>query len=150
MPYPECDEPGRASPWHRRILARLRVRPDASRRCSGDDADMTDQQMFVAVLLFESTSPAARYRPLYREDVVVLWAPSLVDAQSEAERHGRQAEVSYENAMGETITDRLLHVVDVAPGLNDDLTTAADLYSRHFRSITAYRQFEPQLDGEPL
>lgn len=111
---------------------------------------MTDQQMFVAVLLFESTSPAASYRPLYREDVVVLWAPSLVDAQSEAERHGRQAEVSYENAMGERITDRLLHVVDVAPGLNDDLTTTADLYSRHFRSITAYRQFEPQLDGDPL
>ena len=111
---------------------------------------MTDQQMFVAVLLFESTSPAASYRPLYREDLVVLWAPSLVEAESEAERHGRHAEVSYENGMGETITNRLLHVVDVAPGLNDDLTTTSDLYSRHFRDITAYRQFEPQLDGDPL
>ncbi len=106
--------------------------------------------MFVAVLLFESTSPAPSYRPLYREDVVLLWAPSLLDARSAAERHGRDAETSYENNVGETITDRLLHVVDVAPGLNEDLTTTADLYSRHFRDITAYRQFEPLLDGEPL
>lgn len=106
--------------------------------------------MFIAVLLFGSTSSAPGYRPLYREDVVVLWAPSLVDAKAVAERHGRRAETSYENHAGETITDRLLHVVDVAPGLNDDLTTAADLYSRHFRDITAYRQFEPQLGGESL
>ena len=99
---------------------------------------------FVAVLLFESTSLAATYRPLYHEDVVVLRAPSLADA----EHYGQCAEAYYENGAGETITSRLLHVVDVAPGLNDDLTTTADLYSRHFRDITAYRQFEPQPNGD--
>ncbi|MBW0103666.1 DUF4288 domain-containing protein [Pseudonocardia sp. KRD291] len=111
---------------------------------------MTDQQMFVALLLFESTSPAPGYRPLYREDVVVLRALSLADATSEAERHGRRAETSFRNHSGETITDRLLHVVDVAPALSDDLTSPADLYSRFFRDIAAYRRFEPLLDGEPL
>ncbi|WP_093335725.1 DUF4288 domain-containing protein [Pseudonocardia ammonioxydans] len=90
---------------------------------------------FVAVLLFEPTSLAATYRPLYHEDVVVLRAPSLADAQSEAEHYGQCADAYYENGAGETITSRLLQVVDVAPGLNDDLTTTADLLqpplSRH-------------------
>ncbi|GAB3682038.1 DUF4288 domain-containing protein [Saccharopolyspora tripterygii] len=111
---------------------------------------MADQQMFVAALLFESTSPAPGYRPLYREDLVVLHANSIDDAETAAERHGRDQETSHENAFGDTITSRLLEVVDVAPALNDDLSTTNDLYSRHFRDIAAYRRFEPRLDGEPL
>ena len=82
------------------------------------------------------------YPPLYREDVIVLWAPSLVDAQSEAERHGRRSETSYKNRVGETIMIRLLHVVDVAPGLNDDRprrptsTAATSATSRHIGGST--------------
>ncbi|MBN9758150.1 MULTISPECIES: DUF4288 domain-containing protein [unclassified Pseudonocardia] len=112
---------------------------------------MASEALFVAILLFESTSSVPSYRPLYREDVVLLRALSLEDAQDLAGRHGHEAETSYTNHAGETVRDRLLHVVDVTPALTDDLTTTVvDVYSRHFRDIAAYRRFDPLCDGEQL
>ena len=111
---------------------------------------MATETLFVAILLFESTSPAPNYRPLYREDIVTLRAPSLRAARDRAERHGRDAETSYMNQGGEEIRDRLVEIVDVAPALNDNDTSPADLYSRHFRDLTSYRNSEPLLDGEAL
>lgn len=112
---------------------------------------MARESLFVAVLLFESTSPSPSYRPLYREDVVMVRATSLDSAREHVEQHGRDTGTSYTNGAGETVRDRLAHVVDVAPVLSDDLTTrVVDLYSRHFRHVDAYRRFEPLLDGEEL
>jgi hypothetical protein len=111
---------------------------------------MTAESRFVAVLLFESTSSAASYRPLYREDIVTLRASSLQSARDCAERHGLGAQTSHTNQAGEEIRDRLLEVVDVAPALYEDDTSPVDLYSRHFRDLIAYRRFEPLLDGEDL
>ncbi|WP_214369602.1 DUF4288 domain-containing protein [Pseudonocardia sp. H11422] len=54
------------------------------------------------------------------------------------------------NDRGEQITWSMLDVVDVAPALDDRLDTDAELYSRHFRNIEAYRAFEPLLSGEEL
>ncbi|OLM19413.1 MULTISPECIES: DUF4288 domain-containing protein [unclassified Pseudonocardia] len=117
----------------------------------GDDADMAPDALFVVVLLFDSTSSAPSYRPLYREDVLMLRAPSLDGAQRLAERHGHDAETTFTNHAGETVSDRLVRVVDVAPALSDDFTTTVvDVYSRHFRDIAAYRRFDPLCDGEQL
>lgn len=111
---------------------------------------MATETLFVAILLFESSSSAPDYRPLYREDIVTLRAPSLREARARAERHGRDGQISHSNQVGEEIRDRLLEVVDVAPALDGNNTSPADLYSRHFRDVTSYRRFEPVLDGEPL
>ena len=125
-------------------------RPEASRSERDDDADMATETLFVAILLFESSSSAPDYRPLYREDIVTLRAPSLREARDRVKRHGRDAQISYSNQVGEEIRDRLLEVVDVAPALYENDTSPADLYSRHFRDLTSYRTFEPLLDGEAL
>lgn len=64
---------------------------------------------------------------------------------------GTEVEAYCTNHAGETVRDRPLHVVDVAPALTDDLTTTVvDVYSRHFRDIAAYRRFDPLCDGEQL
>ncbi|OSY42168.1 MULTISPECIES: DUF4288 domain-containing protein [Pseudonocardia] len=111
---------------------------------------MATETLYVAILLFESTSSAPDHRPLYREDIVTLRARSLRSARDRAERHGRAAEISHMNQAGEEIKDRLLEVVDVAPALDETDTSPADLYSRHFRDLTSYRRFDPLLDGEAL
>nr|WP_238589855.1 DUF4288 domain-containing protein [Pseudonocardia sp. AL041005-10] len=36
---------------------------------------MATETLFVAILLFESSSSVPDYRPLYREDIVTLRAP---------------------------------------------------------------------------
>lgn len=111
---------------------------------------MTPHRSYVALLLFASASTAPGYRPLYREDVVLLHAPSDEEARAAAERHGRAAETSCITVEGETVEVRFLQLVDVAPALEDDLTGTADLYSRHFRDLDAYRTMDPLLAGEPL
>lgn len=111
---------------------------------------MATETLFVAILLFESSSPTPDYQPLYREDIVTLRAPSLREARDRAERHGHDGQISYSNQAGEEIRDRLVEVVDVAPALSEPDTSLTDLYSRHFRDLTSYRTFEPLLDGEAL
>lgn len=111
---------------------------------------MATETLVVAILLFESSSSAPDYRPLYREDIVTLRARSLREARDRAERHGREGQISYSNQAGEEVRDRLVEVVDVAPALYENETSPADLYSRHFRDLTSYRTFEPLLDGETL
>lgn len=106
---------------------------------------------YIAILLYESHSPASTdYRPLYQEDVVLLYADSEDAAKERAAQHGRAQETTYRNADGETISVALKHVVDVNPVLDADLSQDADLYSRHFRDYAAYQRFEPLLSGEQL
>ncbi|HEY2764658.1 MAG TPA: DUF4288 domain-containing protein [Pseudonocardiaceae bacterium] len=106
---------------------------------------------YITILLYESHSPdSADYRPLYQEDIVLLYADSQDAAKERAAQRGRERETSYRNAEGETITWRLKHVIDVNPALDADLSRDADLYSRHFRNYDAYQRFEPLLSGEQL
>lgn len=111
------------------------------------------RQPYVAVLLFGSSADSDDYRPLYREDVTLLYAPSLDEARGRAEKHGHALETSFTNDRNERITWSLLEIVDVAPALDDrldDLDDAVELYSRHFRDVAAYRSFDPRLSGEEL
>ena len=111
----------------------------------------TELCAYIAVLLFESTAPTLPERSaLYREDITLVRGSSETEAREEAERHARAQESTYEAATGDIVTLRFVQTVDVAPALTDDLTTTADLYSRHFRGIDLYRRWEPLLDGEPL
>ncbi|WP_371656545.1 MULTISPECIES: DUF4288 domain-containing protein [unclassified Streptomyces] len=106
--------------------------------------------VYVAVLLCEATSTAEDHAPLYQENFVLLTAQDEEEARGKALAHGKRLETSYENDLGETITWRLRHVVDVNEALDSDLGDGSELYSRHFRNYDAYRSFEPLLSGEEL
>ncbi|MGH3568946.1 MAG: DUF4288 domain-containing protein [Pseudonocardia sp.] len=108
------------------------------------------RQPYITVLLFGSTADSDDYRSLYREDVTLLYGVSQDDAQRRAEEHGRSLETTFANDRGERITWTLLEVVDVAPVLEDRFDEDAELYSRHFRDVDAYRSFDPRLRGEKL
>lgn len=100
---------------------------------------------YVAILLYETSSDAVDYEPLYREDFVLIHAESLEQARDKAIARARAEEGSYRNGDGELITWTLKHLVDVNSALQDDLSGDADLYARHFRNFPAYRDFEPLL-----
>lgn len=111
----------------------------------------TDQSFYIAVILYESSSDALDYQPLYQESFVLLKAASLEEAESKALAHARQEEVSYQNENGEIITWALRQIVDVNSVLEDELCDGAELYTRHFRDYAAYRAIEPLLsNGVPL
>lgn len=104
--------------------------------------------LYMAVLLYASTSPDPAYTPMFEECFVLLRAGSDEQARARAAQHGRSRESSFTNAAGQLIRWELRHVVDVARVLSDVLDDGAELYARHFKSYEAYRAFEPLLGGD--
>ncbi|MEH2071575.1 MAG: DUF4288 domain-containing protein [Nostoc sp.] len=111
------------------------------------------ESFYIAVILYESSSDALDYQPLYQECFVLLKASSLEKAKSKAVSYGKKQEVSYKNKDRETITWSWKQVIDVNSVLDDDFDLAnngVDLYARHFRNYEAYHSFEPFLSQEEL
>lgn len=102
---------------------------------------------YVAVLLYESSSPDLGYTPLFEEAILLLQAASEDEAQTKAQTHGNQSRTSFKNALGQIIHWSLKHVIDVSEMLVDGPVDGGEIYARHFRDYAAYRKFEPMLDG---
>ena len=109
-------------------------------------------QYYSAVLVFESSSPALGYAPLYEEQIVLFVASSEADARAKAITYGQQEEFSYQNCYEETITISFKQLVEVQSSLyeGEQLEAGTEVYSRHFRDYAAYEAFEPLLRGQAL
>jgi Domain of unknown function (DUF4288) len=103
--------------------------------------------MYVAVLLYASSSPDPGYTPMYEECFLLLRATGDEEARILAEQRGRAREASFQNATGQTVHWKLKHVVDVGRALSDVLDDGAEVYARHFKDYEAYHAFEPMLGG---
>ncbi|MCC5645249.1 DUF4288 domain-containing protein [Nostoc sp. CHAB 5824] len=115
-----------------------------------ESADKTES-FYIAVILYESSSDAPDYQPLYQEYFVLLKSSSLEKAKEKAISYAKKEEVSYKNENGETITWSLKKVIDVNSVLDDGFESASDgvdLYARHFRNYEAYHSFEPFLSQQ--
>lgn len=118
--------------------------------------ESTSQQesLYIALILFESSSNVPDRKPLYQECFVLIKANSLEEAKEKTLVYGREQEGSYQNENKEIITWSLKHVVDVNYILYDefknDLNNGTELYARHFRNYQAYCLFEPLLSGEEI
>lgn len=100
------------------------------------------QRFYIAVILYESSSNAPQYTPLYQESFVLIKAESLEQARQKALARADAENVSYLNEKGETITWSWKQIVDVNSTLDERLDDGAELYARHFHNYDAYRQFE--------
>src|SRR5579871_5708105 len=96
---------------------------------------------YIAVVIYESSSNAQSYEPLYQECFFIVQAASEDQARQKALSHAQNAQTSYQNEQGETITWSLKTVVDVSAVLAQKLEDGAELYARHFRDYQAYSAF---------
>lgn len=48
----------------------------------------------------------------------------------------------FKNEQGQQITWALHQIIDICPALEDDIGDIAEIYSRHFNNIDAYKAFE--------
>ncbi|WP_437619872.1 DUF4288 domain-containing protein [Sorangium sp. So ce1151] len=103
--------------------------------------------LYIAILLYESSSLDPSYTPLFEECFVLLRADNDEQARARAEQHSRAHEMCFNNAAGQEIHWKLKHVVDVSRVLSEMLDDGAELYSRHFKDYGAYHAFEPLLGG---
>lgn len=104
-----------------------------------------EKSFYIAVILYESSSSAPEYKPLYEECFVLVKAISVEEAYEKALSHAKEQEGSYQNEYKDTITWSLKQVVDVNSVLSDEFDDGIELYARHFRNYEAYRLFEPLL-----
>ncbi|WP_280435689.1 DUF4288 domain-containing protein [Nocardia carnea] len=103
------------------------------------------RQPFIAITLYEFSSDAEGYQPLYREDVSLIYAESEEEARAVTAARFRSEAGTYKNEAGNNITVSPKEIVDVASALVDDLSEDCDLYARHFRDFAAYSKMEPLL-----
>lgn len=101
--------------------------------------------MYVAILVYEYSSSAPGFEPLYEETVTIIEADSKTYAIEKARNFARSRQGSYKNETGETIRYTMKHIVDVVE--IDRLGDQAEIYTRHFRDYDAYRSFETMLSG---
>ncbi|WP_019499924.1 DUF4288 domain-containing protein [Pseudanabaena sp. PCC 6802] len=114
---------------------------------------MTDQQsqnIYVAVLIYESSSESPQYKMLFEESFMIIKASSLEEAKQKTHQYANDRTSTFKNESGVSITWSLKHVVDVNQVLYDVNTDGAEIYARHFRNYQAYSEFEPLLSGEDL
>ncbi len=111
---------------------------------------MSSTRRYMAIVLYKSSCSAPDYKPLYEECWTIIEASSEEHARQKAHTYAQQAQHSYKNQFGETITVAFKQIVDVAPLLSDVIEDGAELYARFFRNHQAYCRFEPLLGGEPL
>ena len=114
------------------------------------EIEKQNPSFYVAVIVYEFSSDTPQCQPLYREDIVLIKASTLEDAQQKTLQLAQKQETVYKNELGENITLTLKHVVDVSPILSENFVHGADMYARHFRNYQAYIAFEPFLSGEPV
>ncbi|MGL4617623.1 DUF4288 domain-containing protein [Chroococcidiopsis sp.] len=114
------------------------------------DTDSREASLYIAVILFESSSSAPNDRPLYEECFILIQANSLEEAREKALLYSRQQECSYQNQDNDTITWTCKQIIDVNSVLYDDFDDITEIYARHFRNYEAYCQFEPFLSSEEL
>ena len=97
---------------------------------------------YIAVILYESSSDADGYKPMYEESYVEIIAQSEADARKKAAELMRSRETSFENKDGNQITWKSNQIVDVAEVLDDSNVDIREIYSRHFHNLEAYKSME--------
>ncbi len=107
-----------------------------------------EPDVYVAVLVVETTSDAAEHQPLYEESFVLLKAADEEEAREKARSFGKELETSYEDEHHQPITWKLKDVVDVRPVEDATFDDGTELYSRFFRDYQAYRSIGAELDEE--
>ena len=103
---------------------------------------MSGQSYFVAIILYQSTSDAPDYAPLYEESTVLVKAKTEAEARDKVLALTQSNAVQYLNEQGHLIQWRLDTIVDISPMLNDEIADVTEIYSRHFHDVEAYRAFE--------
>jgi Domain of unknown function (DUF4288) len=107
-------------------------------------------EVYVAVVIYESSSELGGYKALFEESFMLVQASSLDEARQKALQFAVEHSSTFENEAGESITWSLKHVLDVNQVLYDVNTDGAEIYARHFRNYQAYQAFEPLLSGVDL
>ncbi len=105
--------------------------------------------LYMAVVLYESSSSRPDYQPLYEETFMLIIATSIEEATKKALDYAKKAHATYLNDQQEEITWKFKHLVDVNTLLYDSFEDGTELYSRHFYNYDAYIQFELNLKDKP-
>lgn len=107
----------------------------------------TNSKLYVAVAVFFAELNGSSEETLFQETFHLVHGKDETSARREAELVFRDLVHSYSNQQGQTVSWRLLEIVDVAAIGETELRHGSELYTRHFRDFNAYKKFEPALEG---
>ena len=102
-----------------------------------ENAPYKTWSLYIAVVLYESSSDAPDDKPLYEECFLVVRAKSDEEARERAMQLV-SAPHSYKNQYGATITWSFKEIERVQSVLSDELADGKELYARYFLDYGAY------------
>jgi hypothetical protein len=112
--------------------------------------DQQSQDVYIAVVIYESSSESPQYETLFEESFMIVKASSLEEAKQKTHQYATDHTSTFKNESGVSITWSLKQVIDVNQVLYNPDTDGAEIYARHFRDYQAYAEFEPLLSGSDL
>ena len=97
---------------------------------------------YIAVIIYKSTENIPDDKPVYQECFTFIKASCLEEAEEKALNYGKKEEHSYKNAYGNTVTWKMIEIVDVNTLLyNDVFDDLTDFHARFFTDYEAYKKF---------
>ena len=93
--------------------------------------------LYLAVVVYESSADAQNYEPLYEESFMIIEAVSEEEAREKALSHVNEP-YSYKNQYGATITWSFKQLVQLLNVWDAEIQDGAELCSRFFQNYKAY------------
>lgn len=97
---------------------------------------------YIAIIIYKFIEDSPDYEPVYQECFTFIKASSLEEAEEKALNYGKKEEHSYKNMYGNTVTWKMIEIVDVNTLLyNDVFDDLTDFHARFFTDYEAYKKF---------
>lgn len=101
------------------------------------------EDYYIAIIVYKSIEDRPNDKDvLYQECFTFIKASCLEEAEEKALNYGKTQEHSYKNAYGNTVTWKMIEIVDVNTLLyNDVFDDLTDFHARFFTDYEAYKKF---------
>ncbi len=107
-----------------------------------------EKETYVAVILYEGSSTAPTFTPVFEEITLLVEAISSEDAEKKAKHHGINNQPEYDNEAGHTIKWNFLKVESVNLILEEITSDVTPIHSKYFNDMNTYDKLREMADIE--
>ena len=100
------------------------------------------EDYYITIIVYKSIEDRPNDKAVYQECFTFIKATSKEVAERKALNYGKTQEHSYKNMYGNTVTQKMIEIVDVNTVLYDNVfDDLTDFHARFFTDYEAYKKF---------
>lgn len=106
------------------------------------------KETHVAVILYEGSSTASTFTPIFEEITLLVEADTMENAEKKAEHYGKKNQPQYDNEAGDSIKWTFLKVESVNLILEEITSDVTPIHSKYFRNMETYTKLREMANLE--